>query len=175
MGDFNLPDINWHLLTCESISNAHFSFNFLECLHDCSINRMVDSPTRIRIGRKPNSLVLSNIDDHISNVNVGPAIEWSDHSTITLNINLHPTTEDCNVKRCMYDKGNYKEVNKYLKEAINIYNSDNTDCIWHAIKTNMMKGMKNFILTIDLHCNMVKRNKPLNKEILARVKKKKRC
>ena len=38
-----------------------------------------------------------------------------------------------------------------------------------------MKGMKDFIPTIDLHCNMVRGNTPLVEEILARVKKKQRC
>ena len=50
-----------------------------------------------------------------------------------------------------------------------------TDCIWHAIKTNIMKGMKDFTLTIDLHCYMVNGNTPLSKEIHARDKKKQRC
>ena len=45
------------------------------------------------------------------------------------------------------------------------------DDTWLAIKTNIMKGMKDFIQTIDLHCNMVKGNIPLSKEILATVKK----
>ena len=58
MGEFNLPDINWHLLTCESISSTHFSFKFLECIHDCLLNQMVDSPTRIRIGQRSNILDL---------------------------------------------------------------------------------------------------------------------
>ena len=88
------------------------------------------------------NLVLSNVDDHISNVNVGSAIGRRDHGTITFNIDLHPITEEDEFKRYMYDKGNYKEMNKYLKEAINIYTSDDTDCICHAIKTNIMKGMK---------------------------------
>ena len=120
-------------------------------------------------------LALSNIDDHISNVNVGSAIGRSDHGTITFNINLHPITEEGKFKRYMYDKGNYNEINKYLKEAINIYTSHDIDSIWHAIKTNKMKGMKDFIWTIDLHSNMVKGNTLLTKEILARVKKRQRC
>ena len=123
VGDFNLPNINWHLLTCESISNTHFSFKFLECLRDCFINQIVDSPTRIRIGYVPNilHLVLSNIDDDISNVNAGPAIGMSDHGTITFHINLHPITDEGKFMRYMYDKGNYKEMNKYVTVAINIY------------------------------------------------------
>ena len=117
-------------------------------------------------------LVLTNIDDHISNA--GSAIGSSDYGTITFNINLHPITEDGKFKRYLYDKGKYKEMNKYPKQAINIYTSDDTDCIWQAIKTNMMKDMKDFIPTIDLHCNMAKGNTPLNKEIHAKVKKQ-RC
>ena len=57
VGDFNLLDINWNLFSCEFISNTHFSFNFLECLQDCYINQLVDSPTRIRIGQRPNILI----------------------------------------------------------------------------------------------------------------------
>ena len=129
MGDFNLPDINWNLFTCGSISNTNFSFKFLECLHDCFINQMVDSPTRIGICQRRYilDLVLLSIDDHISNVNVGSLIGRSDHCTNTFNIDLHPITEECKFKRYMYDKGNYKEMNKYLKEAMDIYTSDCTD------------------------------------------------
>ena len=61
--------------------------------------------------------VLRNIDDHISNVNVGSAIGRSDHGTITFNINLRPITEDGKFNRYMYDRGSCKEMNKYLKEA----------------------------------------------------------
>ena len=95
------------------------------------MNQMVDSPTRITIGQRPNiiHLVLSNIYDHISNANVGSAIGRSDHGIIAFNINVHPIAEDCKFKRYMYDKVNYKEMNKYLNEAINIYTSDDTDCI----------------------------------------------
>ena len=75
----------------------------------------------------------------------------------------------------MYDKGNYKEMTKYPMQAININTSDDTDISWHATKTNIAKAMKNFIPTIDLHCNMVKGNTPSCKEIIARVKNKKRC
>ena len=143
--------------TCESISNTHLNFwnTDDDCYdNDCLINQLADSPTRIRIGQRPNilDLVLSNINDHISNVNVGSVVGRSDHSTITFNFNLHPITEDGKFKRYIYDKGNYKETNKYLKQDINIYTSDDTDCIWKAIKTNIMKGMEDFIPTIDLHC-----------------------
>ena len=64
-------------------------------------------------------------------------------------------------------------MNKYLRQAININISDDTDCIWQAIKINIMKGIKDFIPTIDLHCNMAKGNTPLSKEILAELRKNK--
>ena len=56
----------------------------------------MDSPTRIRIGQRSNilDLILTNIDDHISNVNAGSAIGKSDHGTITFNINQHPRTQE---------------------------------------------------------------------------------
>ena len=148
MEDFNLADINDNFFTCESIGNTHFSFRFLEFLCDCFINQLLDSPTRLSesIGRGPNimDLVLTNIDDHVNNVNVGPVIGRNDHHTITFNIDLHPIAEEGEFKRYLCDKGNYKEMNKCLKQAINIYTSDDTDCIWHAIKTNIRKGMKLF-------------------------------
>ena len=116
----------------------------------------MDSPTRTRIGQRLSILylVLTNIDDHISNVNVGSAIGRSDPGTITFNFDLHPITEEGKFKRYLYGKVNNKEMNKYLKQAINIYASYDIDCIWHAI--NIMKGMHDFMPIIDLHCNMVK-------------------
>ena len=67
----------------------------------------------------------------------------------------------------MYDKGNYKEMNKYVKEAINIHTSDDTDYL-ACNQTNITKGMKDFIPTIDLHCNMANGNTNLSKDILAK-------
>ena len=76
-----------------------------------------------RIGQRPNILdfVSTNIDDHISNVNVRHAIVRSGHGTITFNINLHTTIEKVKFKRYLHDDGNYKEMNKYLKQAIYTY------------------------------------------------------
>ena len=71
-------------------------------------------------------LILTNIDDHISNVNVGPGIRRSDHGTITFKINLHPITEEGKFMRYLYATGNYKEMNKYFKQVMNIYTSDDT-------------------------------------------------
>ena len=117
MGDFILPNINWTVFTCESTSNTNIQFKFFECIHDCFINQLVDYLTRIRIGQRPNilNLVLTNIDGHISNANVGSAIGRSDLGTIAFNINLLPITEEGKFKRYLYDNGDYKEMTKYLK------------------------------------------------------------
>ena len=58
--------------------------------------QLVDSPNRIIIGQGPNifDLVLTNVDDHISNANAGSAIGRSDRGTITFNIHLHPISEE---------------------------------------------------------------------------------
>ena len=65
---------------------------------------------------------------------------------------------------------NYNERNIHLKQTVNIYTSDDTDHIWQAIKTSMTKCMKDFILTINLDCNLLKHNTLLCNKNLARVR-----
>ena len=70
----------------------------------------MDSSSRIRVVQRQNILdfVFIDIDDRISNVNVGSANGRSYYGTITFNIILHPITEEGKFKRYLYGKGNYK-------------------------------------------------------------------
>ena len=95
-----INSVLWETSTCLILTGIyshvkilaiHISGRKFKCLCDCFMNRIVDSSTRIRIGQRPITLdlVLSNIDDHISNVNVASAIGRSDHGMINFHINLH--------------------------------------------------------------------------------------
>ena len=99
------------------------------------------SPKRTVIGQRPNILylILTNIDHYMNNVNAGTAIGRSDQ---TLNVNLSSIIENSKLERYLNIKGNYKEMNKYIAQAINIHTSYDTEAI--TIRTT--KG-------ISLHTN----------------------
>ena len=81
MGDFNFPSIDWNTLS----SNILEESRFLDVLNELNVSQNVYEPTRENAIL---DLCLTSNDDSITDLKVNEPFSTSDHSYITLNINL---------------------------------------------------------------------------------------
>jgi hypothetical protein len=113
VGDFNFNDIDWCILRSKGGINSA-SFNFVETIKDCFLNKHVTEPTRGRGSDKPSliDLILTN-QEHIQSLQLEAPLGKSDHSVLKFQIN-------CTVKngnrppRRIYDKGDYNLLRQHL-------------------------------------------------------------
>ncbi|XP_012562875.1 uncharacterized protein LOC105847690 [Hydra vulgaris] len=145
LGDFNLPDIDWHYYHGPE-SVIHNSFSHFTNRY--SLIQNVDQPTR------ENSildLILSSFSSFISNLGIEPPIGTSDHNVIIFTPNLS----------CLYNKtelpvqqffcwknADYQVINKYLKLVdwrIIFQTCFNIETCWHAFSTILNKIITQYI------------------------------
>ena len=86
LGDFNFPEINWHEETFSKGAN-HVSSLFLEGIKDLFLYQHVNSATRYREHQRPSilDLILTNIENMISNLEYLPGLGKSDHIVLKIN------------------------------------------------------------------------------------------
>ena len=106
LGDFNFPHINWNTLS-SSISEENY---FIEMVHELNMIQHVRDPTRYH---NILDLCLSPDDDSISNVGVKSHFSTSDHSYITLDINLPVRIEP--------SRRTYRDFNDVDYELLNVH------------------------------------------------------
>ena len=115
MGDFNLPDIDWHLM--KSRSTNGFSTNFVDVVQDNYLIQMVAEPTRARNGQAANLLDLLLVTDErlIDNVKYCSPLGSSDHIVLRFHIKVEAKVEKTTVKKLLYDRGNYDQMRLELR------------------------------------------------------------
>lgn len=143
VGDFNYKDIDWERnIRTGGVNDSQL---FLECLDDHFICQHVKEPTRFRDGQIPSllDLVLTNSQDIVDGVMIGPPLGRSDHVTLIFEIDGMPAkTVDEPLSRSYYH-GDYDKMRSMLKkidwytklndisgaEAWDIFEDTLNDCI----------------------------------------------
>ena len=86
LGDFNLPKIDWQLLTPTPDCKHHtFYSNCLEAFSDCMLEQMVTSPTR---GQNILDLFFTTNPTLVNKTSILPGL--SDHDIVLVEVNSRP-------------------------------------------------------------------------------------
>ena len=120
-GDFNMPDIDWNLI---SGPNDNLYTPFIDFLHDVGLTQFVTTPTR---GAHILDIVLSNDNYIVSDCWTesplgfgGPHSRPSDHSTVQFNIHCGFSTSASNIDNFVfrdYTNADYVGLNNYLSSV----------------------------------------------------------
>ena len=115
VGDFNYPEINWKISTCDKPAENAASM-FLEATRDAYLIQHIKEPTHARINESSNilDLVFTNKEGLVEDCTVGPPLGKSDHATITFSLKLRYNTPRINQNRFQYDKGNYDSLRREI-------------------------------------------------------------
>ena len=79
MGDFNFPNIDWHLISTKGLDGAQF----VNCVQDGFLSQYVDRPTR---GNAILDLILGNEPGQVTDLSVGEHLGDSDHHSLAFSI-----------------------------------------------------------------------------------------
>ena len=118
-GDVNFPQIDW--THCYSLApDGHYTHDFIEGIHECSLTQHVTKDTRHRIGVKPSGLdvLLSNEEGLVRNLSYLPPIGSSDHVVLRFDTICCEQLEDPKMPRLNYHKGNYALLNDLIGKTI---------------------------------------------------------
>ena len=108
VGDFNYPRIDWEVLDVSGDGEA-----FLDIFQDTFLCQHVTQATR---GDNILDLVFSSEEELVSNLNIGPSIGGSDHSSIDFILSLElPGKEQPNLG-LDYRKADYAAISRELGE-----------------------------------------------------------
>ena len=142
LGDFNLPDINWHTLTGSTTNSKRFC----ELVFDNNLSQMINQPTHI-CGNILD-LVLTNGDNMISSLKVHPQFSEqlsTDHYMISFNINIRRRNPNKPKARYVF---NFSKVNvDSLQSSLlssnlqTCFNFSNTEVIWEIINKSIVESM----------------------------------
>ena len=103
MGEFNFPDIDWHLINSNGLDGAEF----VKCVQDGFLLQYVDRPTR---GNAILNLVLGNEPGQVTDLSVGEHLGGSDHCSLAFSIIMEKDRirEDRNIFN--WGRANYEAV-----------------------------------------------------------------
>ena len=103
VGDFNYRGIDWRVDTTTGGTNSDEQ-SFLDAVNDLFLHQHVNEPTRQRTGQRPSllDLVLTNDEDTVSDVNIGPPIGKSDHMTVTFEMDVDAADTEEPLSRSYY-------------------------------------------------------------------------
>ncbi len=177
MGDFNMPQINWDLWEAPSSNPEVLENQFLETLRDAYIYQHVFIPTRGRGSNTPSliDLILTNEEGMVSDLEILSPLGKSDHACISFWFNCYIDYNNKQIKRFLYDKGDYDAIKKEL--CIDWENElDKRITVnekWNFIKNKILSSMEKHIPKAKMNNSKhLKLKSPLDFDTLAKVKKK---
>ena len=156
LGDFNVPDVNWHTL------NASQPFSQMLCDFACSKNfvQLITSSTH----RRGNTLdlIFTNSPHRVNNINISQPSIPTDHYLVSADILMaiasrsHSTDQD--VFHYSYLRTDFESMGNFLEHAAEYY------CNVVATTTDVDFSWSHFKLMIESACNQFvpkvrKRNK----------------
>ena len=172
LGDFNLPDIDWDLISpLQPNSLSDYFCDYI--LNFFSLSQLINQPTRLDAVL---DLVISNRPENISNIKIGDGLGSSDHNIITFDLQCK-ITRPCQPSKQIYDYQNANWDNFRLELSHvswdTILNDDvSIDCVWNNWKRVFFKAVHNNIQTRAIKS---KRNVPwITSEIRKLFHKRKR-
>ena len=140
LGDFNTPDIDWHILTADS----NFSIQLCNLIFQYNYSQVVTSPTHEHGNLL--DLVITNNDDIISDIQVhseGTLIK-SDHYPVSFKLKsiLNHKSDSCPITILDYSKANYDGLNQFLSsiDYSICYQSENVEFVWSFVKSVLLLG-----------------------------------
>ena len=155
LGDFNLLDINWDILSSES----NTSDAFCAMVFDLNLSELITCPTHIHGNIL--DLLLTTIDDLISNITVQSS-EFShfpsDHFLIsfTLIMNSYPVSPmSSSTAHHVFDfsKADFLSMEAYISNSsiANCLTLDDVNAVWAIIKSVISDAMTQFIPKFQFH------------------------
>jgi len=152
LGDFNFSDINWDSMCGLSPLSA----KFCDIIFNLNLFQLISEPTHI--AGNILDLILTNIPDHIFNVNVHcepPLLIPSDHYIITFNVQtLNYEVNNRVTTSFDFTKGNYEGLCHFLSNCdfSPCFESVDIEFAWCYISGFIKEGMKQFVPVITVNC-----------------------
>jgi len=111
VGDFNMPCINWTLLTVSPANNCNETL-----LEDLYLIQHVTFPTRFRNNQMPSLLDLMLTDDEntVSNTTSLRPHRKSDHIVIEFDFLCYCIIKCHKISKCLYKRGDYTSITSQL-------------------------------------------------------------
>ena len=144
-GDFNLPDIDWDLISLLQ-PNSLSDYFCDDILNFFSLSQLINQPTRLDAVL---DLAISNRPENISNIKIGDGLGSSDHNIITFDLQCK-ITRPCQPSKQIYDYQNANWDNFRLELSHvswdTILDDDvSIDCVWNNWKRVFFKAVHNNI------------------------------
>ena len=144
LGDFNLPDIDWNVIS--PLHPSQLSDFFCDCIvNQFCLTQVVDSPTH---SDSILDLILTDSPENIMDINIGECLGSSDHNIINFTL-VTQVTRPLQPSKLVY---NYKNANwdcfrTELSSAPwdSVFADNNTDNIWERWKHLFFKAVRNNI------------------------------
>ena len=151
VGDFNFKDINWVSWSTNHGEQSKEA-QFIETIRDCFLFQHIETPTRVRGNDEPSllDLVLTNEEEHVSNVVHHCPLGKSDHSVITFNYHCYM---DYSKPKKIY---NYRKADfaamkadpdliEWLRELMSEGRNCDTETLWSRIKSKILDMRKKYV------------------------------
>uniref|UniRef100_A0A670J9Y2 Reverse transcriptase domain-containing protein n=1 Tax=Podarcis muralis TaxID=64176 RepID=A0A670J9Y2_PODMU len=168
MGDFNYPDICWMSNSAKSIR----SNRFLTALADNFIVQKVGEATR---GTAILDLVLTNVDDLVSGVEVEGSLGASDHALLKFTIQRKGAAKHTRTQFLDFKKADFIKLREVLGEIpwTVILKGKGVQDGWEFVKREIVKAQLQAIPMRRKHGRCLKKPGWLSKELLTELRLKK--
>ena len=148
LGDFNYPEINWKISTCDK-PTENPAFMFLEATRDAYLIQHIKEPTHARINENGNilELVFTNKEGLVEDCTIGPPLGKSDHATINFSLKLKCNTPRMHQNRFQYDKGDYNSLRREIAsiEWKSKFEGKNANEQWTTFQSEIVELCNKFI------------------------------
>ena len=175
MGDFNYKDINWQTWSPNKGNTQSEEFKFIECLRDNYLFQHVNKPTRGRGADTPHllDLIMTNVEEMITDIDHLSPLGKSDHSVLSLKINCYSRINTYAKQKIYYNKANYEEIKNELNKIDWKTTLDSKDINqqWEIFVTKIKEQIKNYVPQKEI-TNNTKRKFPLSKQAQETIKNK---
>jgi len=156
VGDFNMPYINWTLLTVSPANNCNDTFlTLLEDLYLIQLQH-VTFPTRFRNNQMPSllDLILTDDENTVSYIISLPPLGKSDHIVIEFDflcIECHK------ISKYLYNRRDYASITSY-SQLLNtnwdvLFEGLNTDEMWSVLHSKLLFLIDKCIPTVTFEPN----------------------
>ena len=150
LGDFNLPDIDWDMLS----GHSQVSNQFCDLVFQTGLSQLIDKPTHIHGNIL--DLLLTNLEDSVCHLQIhSDRLLPSDHYSITFSVSVSvvASSKSTTYSTFNYSKGDYRGLCEYLLccDFTPCYLSHDVEYIWHTIEHLLMDAMHSFIPTNKVH------------------------
>ena len=175
LGDFNYPEINWKISTCDK-PTENPAFMFLEATRDAYLIQHIKEPTHARINENGNilDLVFTNKEGLVEDGTIGPPLGKSDHATINFSLKLKCNTPRMHQNRFQYDKGDHNSLRREIAsiEWKSKFEGKNANEQWTTFQSEIVELCNKFIPKYKSTSKGRKLQMWMDSETLTKIRKK---